>query len=88
MVSRALAPGSEAWWVAGHRSAEPAHSMALEHLGLAPLIDLGMRLGEGSGALAAMPLVMGATKVLAEMATFDDVGVSAASGPQAAPDSA
>jgi nicotinate-nucleotide--dimethylbenzimidazole phosphoribosyltransferase len=77
LLARALAPGSEAWWIAGHRSAEPAHSVALDQLGLTPLLDLGLRLGEGSGALAALPLVIGSTKVLAEMATFDDAGVSA-----------
>jgi nicotinate-nucleotide--dimethylbenzimidazole phosphoribosyltransferase len=83
LLARALAPGSEAWWVAGHRSVEPAHSVALEHLGLTPLLELGLRLGEGSGALAALPLVTGATRVLAEMATFDDVGVSTSSAPRA-----
>jgi nicotinate-nucleotide--dimethylbenzimidazole phosphoribosyltransferase len=84
LLARALAPGSEAWWIAGHRGAEPAHSVALDQLGLTPLLDLGLRLGEGSGALVALPLIIGATKVLAEMATFDDAGVSARTEPDSA----
>lgn len=71
-----LAPGAREWWVAGHRSVEPAHTLVLEHLGLTPLLDLGMRLGEGSGAVAALPLVQMAARLLVEMATFDDAGVS------------
>jgi nicotinate-nucleotide--dimethylbenzimidazole phosphoribosyltransferase len=76
LVAEELAPGSRAWWLAGHRSVEPAHTLLLEHLGLEPLLDLGMRLGEGSGALTALPLVLMAGRVLAEMATFADAGVS------------
>lgn len=71
-----LAPGAREWWMAGHRSVEPAHALVLEHLGLTPLLDLGMRLGEGSGAVAALPLVQMAARLLVEMATFDDAGVS------------
>jgi nicotinate-nucleotide--dimethylbenzimidazole phosphoribosyltransferase len=78
LVAEELAPGARAWWLAGHRSVEPAHTLLLEHLGLEPLLDLGMRLGEGSGALAALPLVLMAGRVLAEMATFADAGVSEA----------
>jgi nicotinate-nucleotide--dimethylbenzimidazole phosphoribosyltransferase len=76
LVAERLAPGASAWWLAGHRSVEPAHTLLLEHLGLEPLLDLGMRLGEGSGALAALPLVTMAGRVLAEMATFAEAGVS------------
>jgi nicotinate-nucleotide--dimethylbenzimidazole phosphoribosyltransferase len=76
LVADRLAPGSRQWWAAGHRSVEPAHGFALEHLGLKPLLDLEMRLGEGSGAVAALPLVLAATRILAEMATFGDAGVS------------
>lgn len=76
MLAEKLAPGARRWWVAGHRSAEPAHTIALEHLELAPILELGMRLGEGSGAMAALPLVQMAARVLAEMATFADAGVS------------
>ncbi|MGM1059267.1 nicotinate-nucleotide--dimethylbenzimidazole phosphoribosyltransferase [Saccharothrix sp. Mg75] len=76
VVAEELAPGARDWWVAGHRSAEPAHALALNHLGLEPLLEFDMRLGEGSGAVAALPLVVMATRVLAEMATFDGAGVS------------
>jgi nicotinate-nucleotide--dimethylbenzimidazole phosphoribosyltransferase len=76
LVAQELAPGAKDWWLAGHRSVEPAHTLVLEHLGLTPLLDLGMRLGEGSGALTALPLVTMAGRVLAEMATFTDAGVS------------
>jgi len=82
MLAEELAPGARQWWVAGHRSVEPAHTLALEHLELAPILDLGMRLGEGSGAVVALPLVQMAVRVLAEMATFADAGVS---GPAGAP---
>jgi nicotinate-nucleotide--dimethylbenzimidazole phosphoribosyltransferase len=76
MVAEDLAPGARHWWVAGHRSVEPAHSFVLGHLGLTPIIDLGMRLGEGSGAAAALPLLTMAARILTDMATFDDAGVS------------
>ncbi|EWM68002.1 nicotinate-nucleotide--dimethylbenzimidazole phosphoribosyltransferase [Micromonospora sp. M42] len=62
--------------VAGHRSAEPGATAALRHLGLEPLIDLGLRLGEGTGALLALPVVTGAVRVLHEVATFDSAGVA------------
>jgi nicotinate-nucleotide--dimethylbenzimidazole phosphoribosyltransferase len=75
-VAEKLAPGARQWWVAGHRSVEPAHALVLDHLDLQPLLELDMRLGEGSGALAALPLLQMAAKVLTEMATFDDAGVS------------
>src|SRR5947199_3637916 len=82
MLAEDLAPGARQWWVAGHRSVEPAHTLALQHLELVPILELGMRLGEGSGAVAALPLVQMAVRVLAEMATFADAGVS---GPVVAP---
>jgi nicotinate-nucleotide--dimethylbenzimidazole phosphoribosyltransferase len=75
-VAEQLAPGARQWWVAGHRSVEPAHSLALDHLKLKPLLELDMRLGEGSGAVAALPLVLMAARVLTEMATFGAAGVS------------
>ena len=62
--------------MAGHRSHEPGATAALDHLGLAPLLDLGMRLGEGSGACLALPVVEAAARLLREMATFDSAGVS------------
>ena len=76
VVAEELAPGARDWWVAGHRSAEPAHTLALSHLTLEPLLEFDMRLGEGSGAVAALPLVVMATRILAEMATFDSAGIS------------
>ncbi|GAA3437750.1 nicotinate-nucleotide--dimethylbenzimidazole phosphoribosyltransferase [Kutzneria kofuensis] len=76
MVAEDLAPGARHWWVAGHRSVEPAHGFVLGHLGLTPIIDLGMRLGEGSGAAAALPLITMAARILTDMATFGDAGVS------------
>ncbi len=62
--------------VAGHRSVEPGASVALAHLGLRPLLDLELRLGEGTGALLAVPLVRAAVRVLHEVATFDAAGVT------------
>ncbi|HEY5874078.1 MAG TPA: nicotinate-nucleotide--dimethylbenzimidazole phosphoribosyltransferase [Ilumatobacteraceae bacterium] len=79
-VAHAYAPGVELGCVAGHRSPEPGSSVALAHLGLDPLIDLGLRLGEGSGACLAVPLVRSAALVLNEMATFDGAGVSGRNG--------
>jgi nicotinate-nucleotide--dimethylbenzimidazole phosphoribosyltransferase len=76
LVAAALAPDAVAAMIAGHRSAEPGATVALAHLGLTPLLDLGMRLGEGSGAVLALPLVAAAARVLREVATFDAAGVS------------
>lgn len=76
VVAAAFAPDAVAAMVAGHRSAEPGATVALAHLGLAPLLDLGMRLGEGSGAALALPIVAAAVRVLHDVATFDSAGVS------------
>lgn len=76
LVAERLAPGAKAWWQAGHRSTEPAHTLALNQLGLEPIVDLGMRLGEGTGAAVALPIVRAAVAVLSSMATFTDAGVS------------
>ena len=76
LVAAALAPDVLACCVAGHRSQEPGAAAALDHLGVAPLLDLGMRLGEGSGACLALPVVEAAARLLREMATFDSAGVS------------
>lgn len=76
LAAVAETPEVAGYLVAGHRSAEPGSDAALRHLGLAPLLDLGMRLGEGSGATLAIPLVQSAAVVLREMATFDDGAVS------------
>lgn len=76
LVAHALAPEVTGYLLAGHRSAEFGHLAALSHLGLRPLVDLDLRLGEGSGAALAFPLVRSAALVLAEMATFDSAGVA------------
>lgn len=76
LVAEAIAPGAVGYWIAGHRSSEPGATAALAQLGLEPLIDLGLRLGEGSGAALAVPLVQAAARVLIEMATFDQAGVT------------
>ncbi|MDP9404066.1 MAG: nicotinate-nucleotide--dimethylbenzimidazole phosphoribosyltransferase [Actinomycetota bacterium] len=75
-TAEALVPGVVAWCIAGHRSTEPGASVALAHLGLEPLVDLDLRLGEGTGAALALPIVQAAAKVLREMATFDAAGVT------------
>ncbi|ASW56333.1 nicotinate-nucleotide--dimethylbenzimidazole phosphoribosyltransferase [Plantactinospora sp. KBS50] len=76
LAAVSLAPQSRAALVAGHRSVEPGATIGLRQLRLDPLIDLGMRLGEGSGALLALPVLAGAVRVLREVATFDAAGVS------------
>lgn len=76
LLAEELAPGARAWWVAGHRSTEPAHTLVLEQLDLKPLLEMDMRLGEGSGATAAIPLLTMAVRVLTDMATFESAGVS------------
>ena len=73
LLAERLAPGARAWWCAGHRSTEPAHRLALASLGLAPLLDLELRLGEASGALAALPLLRTAASLLDGMATLESV---------------
>ena len=78
MVAEELASGARAWWLAGHRSTEPAHTVALRHLHLDPLLALDMRQGEGSGAVVALPILQAAVAALANMATFEQAGVSTA----------
>ncbi|WP_439939151.1 nicotinate-nucleotide--dimethylbenzimidazole phosphoribosyltransferase [Nocardia sp. N13] len=73
VVAEALAPGASAWWVAGHRSTEPAQAHALKALGLEPLLDLGMRLGEGSGAVAALPVLRSAIAVMRDVALLSEI---------------
>jgi nicotinate-nucleotide--dimethylbenzimidazole phosphoribosyltransferase len=76
LVASRLVPGVEHGVIAGHRSVEPGASAVLGELGLRPMIDLDLRLGEGTGAALALPLVEAAARVLAEMATFDEAGVT------------
>ena len=76
LAAQAMAPAVLDYCLAGHRSVEPGATVALAHLGLQPLFDLDLRLGEGSGACLALPVVQAAAKILAEMATFDSAGVT------------
>jgi nicotinate-nucleotide--dimethylbenzimidazole phosphoribosyltransferase len=77
LAAEQLAPGARRWWLAASRSPEPAQALALERLDKGrPLLDLGLRLGEGTGALLAVPLVQAAVATLAQMATFSAAGVS------------
>jgi nicotinate-nucleotide--dimethylbenzimidazole phosphoribosyltransferase len=73
LVGRRIADSSSHWWQAGHRSTEPAQHRVLEHLGLDPLVDLGMRLGEGTGALTALPVLRAAQAMCAEMGLLADL---------------
>ncbi len=75
-VAMRQCPLVRGYLIAGHRSTEPGASVALDWLDLDPLVDLGMRLGEGSGAMLAVPLVQAAAAVMNEMATFDRAGVA------------
>jgi len=76
LVAAGIAPNLAARLIASHRSAEPGHRVILEQLALEPLLDLDLRLGEGSGAALALPLIRSATLLLEEMATFDSAGIS------------
>ncbi|GGJ93577.1 hypothetical protein GCM10010123_24290 [Pilimelia anulata] len=76
LAAAALAPAAVDAMVAGHLSVEPGAGVALAHLGLTPLLDLGLRLGEGTGAVLALPVVAAAVRVLHEVATFDSAGVT------------
>ena len=76
MVAHRVAYRAAKWWQAGHRSVEPAHEYVLARLQLEPLLDYQLRLGEGTGALLALPILRAAQATLAEMATFDEAGVS------------
>jgi nicotinate-nucleotide--dimethylbenzimidazole phosphoribosyltransferase len=76
LVAARREPGVVPWWLAGHRSTEPAHTRALAALELVPILDLGMRLGEGSGAAVTVALVRCAVACARGMATFDGAGVS------------
>ncbi len=80
LVACALAPEARHALFAAHRSAEPGHALLLAHLGLAPYLDLGMRLGEGTGAALFIHLARAAARIYGEMATFKSAGVD---GPRA-----
>jgi nicotinate-nucleotide--dimethylbenzimidazole phosphoribosyltransferase len=77
LAAERLAPGARRWWLPATRSPEPAQALALQSLDLGePLLDLDLRLGEGTGALLAVPVVQAAIATLADMATFESAGVS------------
>jgi nicotinate-nucleotide--dimethylbenzimidazole phosphoribosyltransferase len=73
LMADRLAPGAAAWFAAGHRSTEPAQIIALEKLGLEPILDVAMRLGEGSGAVAAVPLVRSSVALLRDVALLSEI---------------
>jgi nicotinate-nucleotide--dimethylbenzimidazole phosphoribosyltransferase len=76
LAAARIAPGTMAYMISSHRSQELGHAAALQQLGLKPLLDLDLRLGEGTGALLALPLLDAAVRILNDMATFDEAGVS------------
>jgi len=80
LVARALAPAAQDYMVFGHRGDEHGHRLLLAHLKASPLLDLGLRLGEGTGALLAWPLLQSAANFLGEMASFESAGVSGKEG--------
>jgi len=80
LIATALSPKLKDYLIAAHVSAEAGHRLLLIHLGLTPLLDLGMRLGEGTGASLGIFLAEAATRILDEMATFPEANVSERSG--------
>jgi nicotinate-nucleotide--dimethylbenzimidazole phosphoribosyltransferase len=76
LLAATIVPTSAQYMLASHRSVEPGHTLALEHLGLKPAIDLDMRLGEASGAVLSVPIVESAVRLHNEMATFEEAQVS------------
>lgn len=76
LAAERMAPGARIWWLFGHRSPEPAHGFLLQALEAEPILDLGLRLGEGSGAATAVAILRLACALHAGMATFDEAGVS------------
>ena len=72
----AVEPRVQGYLVASHRSMEPGHTATLEHLELEPLLELGLRLGEGTGAALGITLCVAACRLLDEMATFEEAGVA------------
>jgi nicotinate-nucleotide--dimethylbenzimidazole phosphoribosyltransferase len=76
LIAASLSPQVKPYLIASHQSSEPGHKRILEHLGLTPLLNLNMRLGEGTGAALGIFLVEASLKILDEMATFAEAGVS------------
>jgi len=75
LIAQAISPKVVDYLFAGHQSEEPGHRIMLQHLGLQPILDLGMRLGEGTGGAMAMSIIDGAVKVFKEVLTFEEAGV-------------
>jgi nicotinate-nucleotide--dimethylbenzimidazole phosphoribosyltransferase len=76
LIAQALCPQVVDYLFAGHQSEEPGHKIMLRHLGLEPILDLGMRLGEGTGGAMAMSVIEGALRVFNEVMTFEQAGVA------------
>lgn len=76
LLAQKINPSIKPWLLYSHQSAEPAHKLAIESLGVTPILNLGMRLGEGSGAAVALPIIQSALLLHSHMATFDQAGVS------------
>jgi nicotinate-nucleotide--dimethylbenzimidazole phosphoribosyltransferase len=75
LIAHALCPAVVDYVFAGHCSEEPGHRAMLQHLGLKPILDLGMRLGEGTGGALAMSVIEGASHIFKEVLTFEEAGV-------------
>ena len=78
LIAAGLAPQVKDYYIASHRSVEPGHNLLLDYLGLSPLVDLNMRLGEGTGAALGIFIAEASVKLLNDMATFAEAGVSEA----------
>jgi len=78
LIANGINPLAGDYMIAAHRSVEPGHLAALEHLGKIPLLDLDLRLGEGTGAALAMTLVEASCRILTEVSTFEEASVSGA----------
>jgi nicotinate-nucleotide--dimethylbenzimidazole phosphoribosyltransferase len=76
LVAAGLAQNLSDRLIAAHRSVEPGHAIVLDRLGLAPILELDLRLGEGSGAALAIPIIRAAARICGEMATFEQAAVS------------
>jgi nicotinate-nucleotide--dimethylbenzimidazole phosphoribosyltransferase len=83
LLAVGIAPAAREYLVAGHRSVEPGHTVALQALGLEPVLDLELRLGEGTGGVLALPVLEAACRLLDEMATFEEAGVATDDSDQA-----
>jgi len=79
LVAAAIAPNLPSRLIAAHRSVEPGHAIVLDRLGLRPILELDLRLGEGSGAALAIPIIRAAARICGEMATFEEAGLSGSS---------